>query len=39
MEEEALDCTLWKAHFGSGYGPVISQTNKKMNSCNMLVNK
>jgi hypothetical protein len=39
MEEEALDCTLWRTHFGSGYGPVISQTTQKMNSYNILVYK
>ena len=26
LKEEALDRTLWTAHFGRGYGPVIRQT-------------
>jgi len=26
LKEEALDCTLWRTHFGRGYGPVIRQT-------------
>jgi hypothetical protein len=28
MQEEALDCTMWKARFGSGFGPVVRQTTK-----------
>jgi len=23
LKEEAQDCTLWRTHFGRGYGPVI----------------
>jgi hypothetical protein len=23
LKEEALDHTLWKTHFGRGYGPVV----------------
>jgi hypothetical protein len=30
LKEEALDCTMWKAHFGRGFGPVIRQTTKRM---------
>jgi hypothetical protein len=26
LKEEALDCTLWRTHFGRGYKPVIRQT-------------
>jgi len=26
LEEETQECTLWRSHFGSGYGPVIRQT-------------
>ena len=22
LEQEALDCTLWRTHFGGHYGPV-----------------
>jgi hypothetical protein len=28
LKEEALDCTMWRAHFGRGFGPVIRQTTK-----------
>jgi hypothetical protein len=28
LKEKALDCVLWKTHFGRGYGPVIRQTTK-----------
>jgi sugar-specific transcriptional regulator TrmB len=28
LKEEALDRTLWKAHFGRGFGPVIRQTTE-----------
>jgi len=28
LKEEALDRTMWRARFGSGFGPVVSQTNK-----------
>jgi len=28
LKEEALDSTLWKTHFGRGYGPVARQTNE-----------
>ena len=31
LKEEALDCTIWTAHFGRGFGPLIRQTNKWMN--------
>jgi len=23
LQEEALDCTMWRAHFGRGFGPVV----------------
>jgi len=26
LEEEALDRTMWTAHFGRGFGPVVRQT-------------
>ena len=26
LKEEALDRTLWRTHFGRGYGPVVRQT-------------
>jgi hypothetical protein len=26
LKEEALDGTLWRSFFGSGYGPVVRQT-------------
>jgi hypothetical protein len=25
-KEEALDCTMWRARFGRGFGPVVRQT-------------
>jgi hypothetical protein len=28
LKEEALDHTLWRAHFGRGFGPVARQTTK-----------
>ena len=28
LREEALDCTMWRARFGRGFGPVIRQTTK-----------
>jgi hypothetical protein len=28
LKEEALDCTMWRAHFGRGFGPVVRQTTK-----------
>jgi hypothetical protein len=28
LKEEALDRTLWKTHFGRGYGPVVRQTTE-----------
>ena len=26
LKEEALDRTLWRNRFGSGYGPIVRQT-------------
>jgi len=26
LKEEALDCTIWRARFGRGFGPVVRQT-------------
>jgi len=26
LQEEALDCTVWRARFGRGFGPVVRQT-------------
>ena len=28
LKEEALVHTLWKTHFGRGYGPVVRQTTE-----------
>jgi hypothetical protein len=28
LKEKALDCTMWRAHFGRGFGPVVRQTTK-----------
>jgi hypothetical protein len=28
LKEEALDCTMWTAVFGIGFGPVVRQTTK-----------
>jgi hypothetical protein len=32
LKEEALDRTMWRARFGRGFGPVIRQTTKWMNT-------
>jgi hypothetical protein len=32
LEEEALDRTMWRARFGRGFGPVVRQTTKWMNT-------
>jgi len=32
LKEEVLDHTMWRARFGRGFGPVVRQTNKWMNS-------
>jgi len=32
LKEEALDRTMWRARFGRGFGPVVRQTAKWMNS-------
>ena len=26
LKEEALDCTMWRAGFGRGFGPFVRQT-------------
>jgi len=31
LKEEALDCTIWRARFGRGFGPVVRQNTKWMN--------
>ena len=31
LKEEALDCTMRRACFGRGFGPVVRQTTKRMN--------
>ena len=31
-KEEALDRTMWRAGFGRGFGPVVRQTTKCMNT-------
>jgi hypothetical protein len=28
LKGEALDCTIWRARFGRGFGPVVRQTTK-----------
>jgi hypothetical protein len=28
LKEEALDRTMWRAHFGRGFGPVVRQTTE-----------
>ena len=28
LKEEALDCTMWTARFGRGFGPVVRQTTE-----------
>jgi hypothetical protein len=28
LKEEALDCTIWRARFGAGFGPFVRQTTK-----------
>jgi hypothetical protein len=28
LKEEAIDCTMWRARFGRGFGPVIRQTTE-----------
>jgi hypothetical protein len=33
LKEEALDCTVWRAGFGRGFGPVVRQTAKCMIQC------
>jgi hypothetical protein len=30
LKEEALDCTIWRASFGRGFGPDVRQTTKEM---------
>ena len=32
LKKEALDCTMWRARFGRGFGPVVRQTAKWMNT-------
>jgi hypothetical protein len=36
LKEEALDRTLWRTRFGSGYGPVVRQTTERMNDLTAL---
>ena len=31
LNEEALDRTMWRARFGSGFGPVVRRTSIRMN--------
>jgi hypothetical protein len=28
LKEEALDCTMWRARFGRGFGPVVRKTSQ-----------
>ena len=30
LKEEALDRTMWRARFGGGFGPLVTQTTKRM---------
>ena len=30
LKEEALDCTMWRARFGRGFGPVVRLLNEYM---------
>jgi hypothetical protein len=39
LKEEALDCTMWRACFGRGFGPVIRQTTKWMRLCLSVVSE
>jgi len=32
LKEEVLDRTMWRARFGRGFGPVVRQTAKLMNT-------
>jgi hypothetical protein len=32
-KEEALECTMWRAGFGRGFGPVVRQTAEWMIYC------
>ena len=32
LKEESLDRTMWRARFGRGFGPVVRQTTKGMNT-------
>jgi hypothetical protein len=29
LKEEVLDCTMWRARFGRGFGPVVRQTTNE----------
>ena len=31
LKEEALDCAMWRAGFGRGFGPVLRQTDRLLN--------
>jgi hypothetical protein len=31
LKKEALDCTMWRARLGRGFGPVVRQTTKWIN--------
>jgi len=33
QKEDAIDHTVWKTGFGTGYGPVVRQTLDRMNRC------
>jgi hypothetical protein len=39
LMEEAVDRTTWRARFGRGFGPVVSQTAKWMNEISTLLNE
>ena len=35
LKEEALDRTMWRNHFGGGFGPVVWQNTEWMNECSI----
>jgi len=34
LKEEALDCTMWRARVGGGFGPVVRQTTNEHSHIN-----
>jgi hypothetical protein len=33
LKEESLDCTVWRACFGRGFGPVVRRTANELMNC------